>query len=273
MIEPGSLMTRALLSVQTRASAIQTGQNCAQAKISLFSFNQLKSHQYLAQVLPLLLRWKIRCRSPGFQPIGQMIYPVSPGALTMNKTLLFLLSALLMAGVASAVIDDDDNIIGLYFDSDADSDCLEGVSSNSQVPCYIVLTRPTFSEVYGFELGFDYGSELIHLGTTFANSEAMDFGEPGNLVVGFGSPTYTNDATLLATLDMMYIDISDSPASLTLRGSSPSSLDPAYPSVLLTGGEIISTGLHAPTYAFQINGICSFDDTSASWTGVKSLYR
>ncbi len=191
----------------------------------------------------------------------------------MNKSLLFLVSVLLLAGVASAVIDDDDNVIGLYFDPDADSDCLDSVPPNSQIPCYIVLTRPTFSDLYGFELGFDYGSELIHLGTSFSNSQALNLGSPGNLVVGFGSPSYTSSATLLATLDMMYIDISNTPATLTLRGSEPSSLDPAFPSVLLAGGEIISTGLHDPTYPFQMNGFCSYEDRPAAWSEVKSLYR
>ncbi len=191
----------------------------------------------------------------------------------MNKVLLFLISALLLAGVALAVIDEDDNVIGLYFDTDADSDCLEAVSTNSQVPCYIVLTRPTFSDLYGFELGFQYGSELIHLGTTFANSQALNLGADGNLVVGFGSPTYTSDATLLATLNMMYIDISNTPTTLTLSGSDPSSLDPAYPSVLLAGGEIISTGLHESAFGFQMNGSCSFENNPAAWGEVKSVYR
>ncbi len=191
----------------------------------------------------------------------------------MKKIFFFLFAALLLAGAASAVIDDEDNVIGLYFDPDADADCLEAVSPNSQVPCYIVLTRPTFSDLFGFELGFEYGSELIHLGTTFANSEALNVGGGDNLVVGFGSPTFTNDATLLATLDMLYIDMSNTPATLTLKGADPSSLDPEFPSVLLADGVIISTGLHEPTYPFQMNGICSFEDHQAAWGGVKSLYR
>ena len=191
----------------------------------------------------------------------------------MNKVLLFLISALLLAGVALAVIDEDGNVIGMYFDTDGDSDCLEAVSANSQVPCYIVLTKPTFSDLYGFELGFQYGSELIHLGTTFANSQALNLGSDGNLVVGFGSPTYTSDATLLATLNMMYSDMSNSPTTLTLSGSDPRSLDPAYPSVLLAGGEIISTGLHESALGFQMNGSCSFENSLAAWGEVKSLYR
>ena len=191
----------------------------------------------------------------------------------MKKTIILLMAALLLASSAFAVIDDDDNVIGLYFDPDAESDCLDSIGSNSQIPFYVVLTRPTFSELYGFELGYEYGSELIHLSTTFANSEALNVGEDDNLVVGFGSPSATQDATLLATLNMMYIDMGNTPTTMTLKGSDPSSLDPAYPSLLLAGGEIISTGIHQPTYPYQVNGICTFEDTQVPWDGVKSLFR
>ncbi len=191
----------------------------------------------------------------------------------MFKTILLLLGAMLMASAAAAVIDEDDNIIGLYFDTDADSDCLEAVSPLSQVPCYIILTNPTFSDLHGFELGFEYGSELLHLGTTLACSEAINVGSDDNLIVGFGSPTSTETATLLATLDMMYIDMSSTPATLTLHGSDPSSLDPSYPTVLLSDGELVSTGLHSSAFPHQMNGVCAYVDEPAAWSDVKSMFR
>ncbi len=191
----------------------------------------------------------------------------------MKTTLLCVLLAIAVAANSLAVIDEDDNVIGVYFDAEATTDCLEAVVPMSQVPCYIILTNPTFSDLYGFEVGFDYGSELLHLGTTIANSEALNMGEDDNLIVGFGSPTYTDEATLLATLNMMYLDPANSPTNLVLRGSYPSSLDGAFPSVLLADGEIISTALHSSAYNYQMNGSCSFDDQSAGWDEVKSLYR
>lgn len=191
----------------------------------------------------------------------------------MLKSLLIILVALLLTNPVLAVLDEDDNIIGLYFDTDADSDCLDNVSPLSQVPCYIILTNPTFSDLHGFELGFDYGSELLHMGTTLASSEAINVGSDDNLIVGFGSPASTETATLLATLNMMYIDMSSTPASLVLRGSEPSSLDASFPTVLLADGELVSTGLHSPVFPYQMNGVCAFVDEPAAWSGVKCMYR
>jgi len=191
----------------------------------------------------------------------------------MFKYLIPLLIAGLLTNPASAVIDENENVIGLYFDTDADNDCLDTVGALSQVPCYIILTNPTFSDLYGFEIGFDYGGELLHIGTTLASSEAIDVGSDGNMIVGFGSPTSTQTATLLATLDMMYIDMSNTPTTLALRGSDPSSLDPAFPTVLLADGELISMALHDTPFPYQMNGVCSFEDTDAAWDEVKSIYR
>ena len=191
----------------------------------------------------------------------------------MFKFLLVLLGVMLLVGPAAAVIDEDDNVIGLYFDTDADSDCLDSVGAMSQVPCYIILTNPTFSDLHGFELGFEYGSELLHLGTTLACSEAINIGSDDNLIVGFGSPTSTDSATLLATLDMMYMDMSSTPTTMVLKGSEPSSLDPSFPTVLLADGELVSTALHSPEFPYQMNGFCEYVDEPTAWSGVKSMFR
>ena len=76
--------------------------------------------------------------------------------------------------------------MGPYFDLDADVDCIEGIDLNTQLPIYIILTRPTFSELYGFELGLDYGSNLILIGQEFANSQALNVGSGDDFIVGYG---------------------------------------------------------------------------------------
>lgn len=194
----------------------------------------------------------------------------------MNRTLLVFAvtaAAILLNTAAGAVLDENDNTMGLYFDTDGESDCLEAVPPLSQVPCYIVLTNPTFGELYGFECGLEYGSELVLLDTILAHDQALNVGSGGNLIVGFGSPTYTDEATLLATLNLMYMDMGGQPTTITLRGAEPASLDPAYPAVLLADGELLSTGIHRPTFNHHLNGICTFDDREAGWDQVKTLYR
>jgi len=191
----------------------------------------------------------------------------------MLKFLFLLLATVALSSPAGAVIDENENVIGLYFDTDADSDCLDAVGAHSQIPCYIILTNPTFTDLHGFELGFDYGDELLHLGTTLAESESINVGDDNNLIVGFGEPTSTESATLLATLNMMYIDMSNAPTNMSLRGSSPSSLDPAYPTVLLADGELISTALHSTEFPYQMNGFCEYVNEPAAWAEVKSMFR
>jgi hypothetical protein len=191
------------------------------------------------------------------------------------KIITLVAAILLCACSAQAIINPEDNVIGPYFDESADLDCIEGVDMNTQLPIYIILTRPTFSEIYGFELGLDYGNNLVMIGQNFSNSEALNVGSGNEFIVGFGSPTYTSDATILLTLSMLHLGTQDTPTFFALRGSQPSSLDPAFPSVLLSEGEIISTALHSEfrPYTYLINGQCGFEDEGRSWDGVKSLYR
>jgi hypothetical protein len=65
------------------------------------------------------------------------------------------------------------------------------------------------------------------------------------------------------------------PSFLVIHGSEPSSLDPAYPTLLLAGEEIMSTALHSESrpIANLVNGRCGFEDEGRTWDGVKTLYR
>jgi hypothetical protein len=193
----------------------------------------------------------------------------------MKRSLIIALCCLFAAPAARGVINPEDNVIGPYFDTDADVDCIEEVDLNTQLPIHIILTRPTFGELYGFELGLDYGNNLILIGHEFANSQALNVGSGDDFIVGFGSPTYTDEATPLMTLSTLYMGTASSPCEFIIRGSQPSSLDPAYPTVLLSDGELLSTGLHSEyrPYTYLINGRCGFEDEGRSWDGVKTLYR
>jgi hypothetical protein len=193
----------------------------------------------------------------------------------MKALLILVVFVLAAAPAARAVINPGENIIGPYFDLEADQDCIEGIEANAQIPVHIILTRPTFSELYGFELGLDYDSSLILLDRVFPSQQVLDMGTGDNLIVGFGQPWPTSEATLLVTLSILHMGSADAPASLTLRGSQPSSLDPDYPTVLYDGDQLLSTGLHSDyrPFPYLINGRCGFEDEGRTWDGVKTLYR
>lgn len=186
-----------------------------------------------------------------------------------------VLSAAFACAPARAIINPDDNVIGPYFDAGADLDCVEGMEMNAQFPVYIILTNPTFSELYGFEFGLDIEGNLILLSEQFENSAALNVGSSGNYIVGFGQPTYTQTATLLMTVNMLHLGTTETPSHIILHGASPGSVDEDRPAVLLAGGEVLAVGMHSEyrNWSNLINGRCSFEEEDRSWDGVKSLYR
>ena len=192
------------------------------------------------------------------------------------KKLVVLLMAMLVATSAFAIVDPDDNMMGFYFDLEAENPCIAGVAPYAQVPMYLVMTNMTADALYGFEVGYDVIGEGMILSTVFANPSVIDVGAPGNHIVGFGAPTATAPVTLLATLTVMYMDTAMEGVHFLMHGTIPSSIDPDYPVVLLADGVLLSVGLSAADGAVaQINGVeCMVVATEeVSFDGIKSLYR
>lgn len=191
------------------------------------------------------------------------------------KKLVVLLMAMLVAASAFAIVDPDPNMMGFYFDMDADLPCVDGVAPYAQVPMYLVMTNLTADALYGFEVGYDLVGTGMVLATAFANPSVIDVGQPGNHIVGFGSPTMTAPVTLLATLTVMYMDTAMGPLDFMMHGTTPSSINPEFPVVLLADGELLSVGLSAAVGAVsEINGGCTVVATdNVSFDGIKSLYR
>lgn len=192
------------------------------------------------------------------------------------KKLVVLLMAMLIATSAFAIVDPDDNMMGFYFDTEADNPCVSGVAPFTTVDMYLVMTNMTADALYGFEVGYTVEGSAMVLSTTFDNPSVIDVGEAGNHIVGFGSPTIVAPVTFLATLNVMNMDADSNPIGFTMHGTIPSSIDPAYPVILLAGGELLSVGLSAESgYGAEINGTdCGVVATdNVSFDSVKSLYR
>lgn len=191
------------------------------------------------------------------------------------KKLLVLVLAMAIAGSAFAVVDPDANSVGFYSDLTADTVkmTVDPFSTNN---VYVILTMPDFDELFGFEFGYDIDGSVIVLSALFDNPQALDVGGPGNHIVGFGSPTTTTEATLLATMSVLYTDGASGPATLTLTGTEPSSIMPELPTLLLANGVLITGG--DSTDIGNINFGFNYDlDIVAtepmSFDSVKSLYR
>lgn len=195
----------------------------------------------------------------------------------MKKLVMLLMASLLVATTASAVIDPDSDMLGIYFDTTADSPCIEGVEAYAQVPAYVIMTMPSFEELYGIEFGYTKTANLTVLSNTWADPSVTDVGTPGNHIVGFGSPWVTSEATLISTMTVLYLETTGAPASFTLKGTNPSSINPELPSILLAQGELRTLGLSTlpGEISAMINGVCEGVVASepATFGAVKSLYR
>ncbi len=191
------------------------------------------------------------------------------------KKLIVLLMVIFVATSAFAIVDEDPNSMGFYFDTEADVPCVEGATAYSSHTMFLVMTNPDFDNLFGFEAGYDIVGEANVLGLAFTNPQALNVGTPSNMIVGFGSPTVTSPITTVAVLEVLYMSTTGDPLEFYLHGTTPSSIDPAYPVFLLADGVLLQGGMSVvdgPTA--QINGGCTVVATeSMSFDNVKSLYR
>jgi len=192
------------------------------------------------------------------------------------KKMLVLMMSLLVASSAMAVIDADPDMLGIYFDENADVNCLTGITPYSQFPGYVIMTNPSNAFIGGFEYGYTLAGNGMVLSTTLPAS-SIDVGAAGNHIVGLGAPMATTEATILVTMNVMYMDTTMGPFSFTVHGSNPSSIDPALPTILYGDGDLMSLGTATlpGTVTALINGICEevVDTNETSFDNLKSLYR
>ncbi len=192
------------------------------------------------------------------------------------KKMIILLLSLFVASSALAVVDEDPNMLGIYFDLSADTPCIEGVAPYDQMPGYVILTNPTPESIGGYEFGYLVEGNAIILGVVMEGT-ALDVGGAGNHIVGLGEPLMTSETTLLATMTVLYTDTTMAPVLFTLSGTQPSSIDPMLPTILYGDGVLMTLGTSSlpGTPCALINGICDDVVTTENTTfdSFKSLYR
>ncbi len=195
------------------------------------------------------------------------------------KTLFVIVVAVFMASCASAVIDPGENSVGLYFDENADIFCQDGIGPFETIYMYLILANPTFDSLYGWECGMEMVGNAIFLGFQFHPGY---MGWPpnsfDNMIIGYGTPYPTTMATPLVRLSFLYTDTNLEPVAFFVHGTTPSSIDPEYPTLLtILDNEpvLIMANLSVEEGpAAQINGVCMVVATeNLSFDSVKSLYR
>jgi hypothetical protein len=196
------------------------------------------------------------------------------------KKLVVLLLVSLMATTAFAVIDPDPNMLGVYFDTTADMNC---VAAGPSVPffAYVTITNPT-NDVYGLECGYrlesSAGPGMMFRLANQLPAGAVDLGNSTNLmagdyVVGLANPLPASGAVQFIT--WQFLLLAPQSVDIFLGPSTVQSIDDGLPAYEI-GGSIrplgLSTGgVNVPVAS--VNGDCPVAVEETSFGSVKSLFR
>jgi hypothetical protein len=197
------------------------------------------------------------------------------------KTLAIVLLAVSLPVASIAVIDPDPDLIGIYFDTQADINCLQ-VDPGSSFSAYVILTNPSVGSIDAFEFGYEnefdsdfYGMlallgailppQSVNVGSGDANS--------GDVIVGMASPLPPATALVLLTWEYMALD--KFPVMMYLGPSSTPSLPGGLPVVQEAGGDLMTVDIltgSANKPVAAVNSVCGSKEGLA-WGSLKSTFR
>ena len=201
------------------------------------------------------------------------------------KKLVVLLLVSLMAVSAFAGLDEDPDMLGCYFDVDANQNC---IAAGVNVPffAYFMITNVSADNVFGVEFGYDVGVPAGMDGMLFRLAEILPSGAlnvgtasdkmQGDYIVGMASPIAGNGANVtVVTWQLMLLSVM--PVDIFVGPSNPESIFDGLPAYEI-GGTIASLGVSTghPSLgipAASINGDCPVAVENASFGSVKSLFR
>ena len=196
---------------------------------------------------------------------------------------ILLIPTLIMFLVPSGAFASD-NILGLYFDTDANENCLEGIIPFTTFSTYLILSSPTVTELYGFELGMTVvGDSAMFLSYTDFCGISINpvMPELDRIMVGCVEPLQFTEKAVLMSMEWMYMSMDFEMVLFYLHASS----DPLVPTT--TPMILLADGIWLPVSVDQVNHfesatavITGSADTcyplatvERTWDSLKSLYR
>ncbi len=201
------------------------------------------------------------------------------------KKLVVLLMVSLMAVSAFGGVDEDPDMLGLYFDLNATDNCL---TIGASVPffAYTMITNPSAANVFGVEFGYDLVVPAGMDGSLFRLAEILPAGAlnvgnasdkiQGNYIIGLASPIAGSGANVtMVTWQLMLL--APMSVDIHLGASNPESIADGLPAYEI-GGTIVPLGLSTgePGLGFpvaSVNGDCPVATEETSFGSVKSLFR
>jgi hypothetical protein len=195
------------------------------------------------------------------------------------KKLVVLLMVSLMAASAFATVDEDPDMLGVYFDVGANDNC---ITAGASVPftVYFMITSVSADNVFGVEFGYEIvgGTGLFFRLAEVLPAGSLNVGDSsnpalGDYIAGFASPQAGSGANVtVATWNMLLL----APVSLEfyLGPSFSESIADGLPAMEI-GGTIVPLGLSTGigNAAATVNGDCVVANEDVSFGSVKSLFR
>ncbi len=182
------------------------------------------------------------------------------------------------AGTAGAVVDPTPDLLGVYFDMNAD---VPDISVAAFVPftAYFLLTSPSSVEMGGYEFGYDVSvapgmeSSFNRLGINYPPGVIvldLEYLDPmhGYFIVGWPTPQPTQAVTQLMSWDLMLMQPI---VAFITTGPVPNSTVPGDLPAYWDSTNVYPLG--APGCSGRINESCGVEAETASFGSVKSLYR
>jgi hypothetical protein len=206
------------------------------------------------------------------------------------KTLIMIFLGCLVATSALAVTDPEPDMIGIYFDLNADNNCTV-LGPSIPFIAYLITTSPSPAAINAYEFGFTNhitpaGNDgmLFMLASNIANGavSGLDVGEHtptgGDYIVGLASPLATSEATILHSWQYMLL----TPVSIDmfLFQSSKPSIPGTFPVLQNAEGSILyQVGQSSGSWEYAVACVnlgdqcCPLATEERSFGSVKGLYR
>ena len=201
------------------------------------------------------------------------------------KKLVVLLLVSLMAVSAFAGVDEDPDMLGCYFDLDANDNCIT-MGESAPFFAYFMITNATADNVFGVEFGYEVVVPAGMEGMLFRLAEILPTSSlnvgvaadklQGDYIVGMGTPIAGNGANVtVVTWQLMLLTVM--PVDIYVGPSNPESIFDGLPAYEI-GGTIASLGVSTGHPALglpvaSVNGDCPVAIENASFGSVKSLFR
>jgi len=189
----------------------------------------------------------------------------------MTRWILMTLVVLLWSHAALGASDPRPDVLGVYFDANADQTCRDNLQLGTLFSVYLVYTNPSVAEILGFEAGYYMTGNFLEVavhwpcGIIWTVQPDLD-----NLYVACGEPFPAFPATPLVQFDYFYGGGGVPEGTFHVEKASGSAEPGPHPNIIRADGSLMNVEAGYPAY---ILSNCGLPAEKVEWGSVKTLYR